>query len=129
MCSSSSNHENNPDTVESRRWIVRDDNPASPSDRRSTLPSPRGRRCCWMKPRTSATATSTSTSTSTGSLPTTAKNAGRSVAPQIPVQDRMPQLRHLEGTLMSRQNTTIQSHENQFLSGTTTRPNDEPTQA
>lgn len=48
---------------------------------------------------------------------------------QIPVQDRMPQLRQLEGTLMSRQNPPIEGHGNRFLSGATTRPNDEPTQA
>ena len=33
---------NSPETVESRRLIVREDNPDSPSDNRTTRPSPRG---------------------------------------------------------------------------------------
>jgi len=32
LISSSSSHENNPQTVDSRRWIVRDDKPSPPSD-------------------------------------------------------------------------------------------------
>jgi hypothetical protein len=37
-------HPNNPDTDDNRRLIVRADKPASPSDNRTTLPSPRGKR-------------------------------------------------------------------------------------
>jgi hypothetical protein len=66
------NHPKNPDTVATRRLIVRADKPASPSASRTTLPSPRGRRWAAMNSSTSLGVTST------GPLSTTEKNTPRS---------------------------------------------------
>jgi hypothetical protein len=45
---------NSPDTVAKRRWIVRDDNPDSPSDKRMMFArSGRGSRCAAMNANTS----------------------------------------------------------------------------
>jgi hypothetical protein len=66
------NQPKNPDTVATRRLIVRADRPASPSARRTTLPSPRGRRWMAMNSSTSPAVTSTD------GLSTTEKNTLRS---------------------------------------------------
>ena len=55
-----------------RRLIVRADKPLSPSARRTTRPSPRGRRCSAMNPNTSPGVTSS------GSLAVTEKKTRRS---------------------------------------------------
>jgi hypothetical protein len=66
------NHEKNPDTVATRRLIVRADSPDSPSARRTTLPSPTGRRCAAMNSSTSLA------ETATGGTSITEKNTPRS---------------------------------------------------
>jgi hypothetical protein len=64
-------NENMPDSDDKRRWIVRDDRPDSPSDRRTTVGSPVAR-CAVMNPNTSAVVTST------GSFATVVKNTFKS---------------------------------------------------
>jgi hypothetical protein len=64
-------YENIDDNDESRRWIVRDDNPDSPSDSRTTFGSPADR-CSVINASTSAV------DTSTGSLGTSVKNTFKS---------------------------------------------------
>ncbi len=59
------------DNDDNRRWIVRADNPDSPSDNRTTLRSPTDR-CAVMNANTSPVVTST------GSLETMEKNTFRS---------------------------------------------------
>src|ERR671918_329943 len=66
------NHEKNPAPAAPRRLIVRADSPDSPSARRTTLPSPTGRRCAAMNSSTSLA------ETPTGGLSITEKNTPRS---------------------------------------------------